>query len=143
MKSLLILATFCLSFTSFSQNGYVQQTIIDGDTTSKFMPGQIYWKLQQGVDDLILESKMNGSKVNIQYPVVSRDFNGYVKEYVVDNKDLGNFTIRFHSRQNRFLHLCRQNDFISRGEHKVQTLIALLLNTLDLSVSRPCEPMSN
>ena len=81
------------------------------------MPGQIYWKLQQGVDDLILESKMNGSKVNIQYPVVSRDFNGYVKEYVVDNKDLGNFTIRFHSGDKTVSYIYADRTILYRGEN--------------------------
>lgn len=119
VKHLLMMGILCMSVSAFSQNGYVKQTIVDGDTTTAYLPDQMYWKLLQGLDDDILESTLNiyGNRVDIKYPVVSRVYDGYIKEYIVSGRDIDDFTIQFHSRDNTVVYVYSDKTIVYRGEH--------------------------
>lgn len=94
-------STTLYEFCSFSQNGYLKQTLVNDDTTTKYLSEQIHWKLLQRLYDAILESKLNG----------------YVKEYVVLGRDMETFIIRFHTRDNTVIYVYRNEIIIYRGEH--------------------------
>jgi hypothetical protein len=119
LKHLLILSVLFWSASAFAQNGYIKQTIVEEDTTTLHQTGQIFWKLKQDVDDYILESKLtiNGEKIDIKYPVISREYNGFIKEYVVKKSDVENFTIRFNSENHSVTYIYAQKKVVHKGRH--------------------------
>ncbi|NRA10704.1 MAG: hypothetical protein HRT57_01965 [Crocinitomicaceae bacterium] len=108
-----------LSLNSFSQNGYYKYTIVNGDTTAKTMKDQVYWNLKQDYTDYIIESTLNssGKKIDSKYPVVSRTYEGYIKEYVVSPLNDDDFTIRFHTGDNTVTYIYPNKTIIYKGRH--------------------------
>jgi hypothetical protein len=111
--------TLFLSADSFSQNGYLKLTIVNGDTTTRHSPNQVYWSLKQDITDYIIESKLNsaGSKSDSKYPVVGRTYEGYIKEYVVSGLNIDDFTIRFHTGDNTVTYIYPNKTIDYKGKY--------------------------
>ncbi|MCR9172383.1 MAG: hypothetical protein NXI10_07835 [bacterium] len=99
MKTILLLSLLLFSTSSWSQNSYFQTTIVDGDTTVLHHSGQVYWKLFQGTKDAIIESTLpeGRSKSDVQYPILSRDYDGYEITFHVKKGASEEFDIVFHT----------------------------------------------
>lgn len=83
-----------------SQSGYIEQTITSSDTISVYKEGQIYWTLEQGFTDRIVEIRKNESGwiSETKYDINDRETDGYVKEYQVESAPNLQFVIQFHTR---------------------------------------------
>lgn len=119
MKTLLFIGILYQSFSSFSQNGYVQQTIVSEDTTSLFIPEQIFWKLQVGETYYLIESKLGefGNRRDVKHPIVSREYDGYIKEFVISGGNNPNFTIQFHTGDHVVSYIYNDKRIEYKGEH--------------------------
>lgn len=119
MKLLLFLSFICFQSLSFAQNGYVEQVVVSGDTTSLFQGGQIYWKLEQGFSDAIVESKKGakGGVSEVKYVIQDRMTDGFVKEYEVRDLSGEEFTIRFHSRDRIVTYIYADKTVMYRGKN--------------------------
>jgi hypothetical protein len=118
-RLLAIAFTLFLSADSFSQNGYLKLTIVGGDTTTKHSSDQVYWNLKQDFTDYIIESKLNsgGMKSDSKFPVVSRSYEGYIKEYVVSGMNMDDFTIRFHTGENTVSYIYPNKTVVYKGKY--------------------------
>ena len=119
MKIFLLSFLLFGSTSSFAQSGYVQQTINNGDTTLLFFTNQIQWKLLQGVRDYIVESKLgaHGNRVDVKHHIISRKYDGQIKEYVVDGRDKDDFTIRFNQEDKNVTYIYHEKMVLYRGRN--------------------------
>lgn len=119
MNGLLSILFLFVGFVSVAQNGYVKQTIHDGDTINRFIDEQIQWKLIQGIGDKILESKLHnfGNKSDSKYQISSRIHEGSMKEYTVVGRDRNEFKIRFNNDSNTVTYLYPNKTIIFKGEN--------------------------
>ena len=119
MNGFLSILFFLLSFISIAQNGYVIQTIQNGDTTNQFIDQQIQWKLIQGIGDKILESKLHnyGNKSDSKFHISSRIHEGSIKEYTVIGIDRIVFRIRFNKIKNTVTYIYPNETIIFKGEN--------------------------
>ncbi|MDB2656450.1 hypothetical protein N9Y60_00185 [Crocinitomicaceae bacterium] len=117
MKAILLFFLLFLSVPSWSQNSYVQKTIVDGDTSVLYQSGQMYWKLFQGTKDAIIESNLpeGRSKSDIKYPIISREYDGYETRFHVKKGASEVFDIVFHSGDNSVTYIYDGKTVIYRG----------------------------
>lgn len=118
-KILAINVLLFLSTYSFSQNGYLKLTIVNGDTTTKYSPDQVYWILKQDFTDYIIESKLNsrGVRSDSKHPVVGRLYEGYIKEYIVSGMNIDDFTIRFHAGDHTVTYIYQNKTIVYKGKN--------------------------
>ena len=110
-----IVFTLFLSADSFSQNGYLKLTIVNGDITTRHSPNQVYWSLKQDITDYIIESKLNSAslKSDSKYPVVGRTYEGYI----VSGLNISDFTIRFHTGKNTVTYIYPNKTIVYKGKY--------------------------
>lgn len=124
MKALTLFLLLLLSATSWSQNGYVTQTIVDGDTSFSHQNGQIYWQLYQGVKDAIIESSMpqGQTRTNVKYPITSREYDGYFVTFNVTKSTTEAFQIVFHTGDRTVTYIFEDRKVIYKGNNVKFTL---------------------
>ncbi|XOV66831.1 MAG: hypothetical protein ACFHU9_14490 [Fluviicola sp.] len=117
MKTLLFFSLLLFTIPSWSQNSYLQTTIVEGDTTILHQSGQMYWKLFQGTKDAIIESTLpeGRSKSDISYPIISREYDGYKTTFHVKKGANQEFDIVFHSGNNSVTYIYDGKTVIYRG----------------------------
>ena len=106
-----------ISVPAWSQNSYLQSTIVAEDTTLQRHNGQIYWKLYQGVKDAIVESTLpeGNARKTVKYPILSREYNGYEATFHVKKGASEEFDIVFHTGDQTVTYIFNDKTVIYRG----------------------------
>lgn len=79
--------------------------------------GQMYWKLFQGTKDAIIESTLpeGRAKSDVQYPIISREYEGYEIKFHVKKGASEEFDIVFHTGDNSVTYIYDSKKVIYRG----------------------------
>ncbi len=124
MKTIFLFLLILFSAPAWSQNGYIQKTIVAEDTTLQHQTGQIYWKLFQGVKDAIIESTLpeGHSKKTVKYPIISREYEGYEITFHVKKGSSLEFDIVFNTDDQSVTYIYDDKKVIYRGNNVRFTL---------------------
>jgi hypothetical protein len=117
VKTIFLFFLLVMSSPAWSQNNYIQKTIVGSDTTVLRQAGQMYWKLFQGTKDAIIESNLpeGRSKNDVSYPIISREYDGYETTFHVKKGSTVEFDIVFNSGDDSVTYIYDEKTVIYRG----------------------------